>query len=269
LLLEWYAKRHGKRELALISGVDVLDFILGSADLHPSGAWRRNLCSLTRSFLRYLRWEGLIDLDLDRAVPTVPHWRLQSIPRHLPWDQVRALIDSVDTSTPWGLRDKAILLCAATLGLRNQEVRTLRLSDIRWQAGEIRLHETKSRREIALPLLPEVGAAVAEYVQHGRGCLSLPQVFLTHRAPRGAITSSSGVAYIVRKHLERAGIPAPGYGAHVLRHSLATRMVNQGVPIKEIADLLGHASIDTTAIYTKVDTEGLGAVALPFPDSAS
>ncbi len=267
LLLEWYQKRHGERELTSISGVDVLDFIQESADLHSSGGWRNNLCSLTRSFLRYLRWEGVIDLDLARAVPRVPHWRLQSIPRHIPWDQVRALIDSVDTSTPVGLRDKAVLLCIATLGIRSKEVRTLRLGDIRWRAGEIRLAHTKSRRDRGLPLLPEVGAALADYVLHGRGRLDLPQVFLTHRAPRRAIASSGGIVGIVRKHLERAGIRAPSHGAHVLRHSLATRMVNQGVPIKQVADLLGHASIDTTAIYTKVDLESLSAVALPFPGS--
>lgn len=79
------------------------------------------------------------------------------------------------------------------------------------------------------------------------------------------MTSTNGIGGIVRKHLLRAGIQSPSYGAHVLRHSLATKMVNEGVPIKEIADLLGHVSIDTTAIYTKVDTGSLAAVALPFP----
>ena len=176
-----------------------------------------------------------------------------------------ALISSVDTSTASGLRDKAVLLSIATLGLRNQEVRNLQLGDIRWRAGEIRLPETKSRRERALPLPCGVGAAIAEYLIHGRPRQSVPHVFLRHRAPQGPMTSSNGIGGIVKKHLLRAGIPAPSYGAHVLRHSLATKMVKQGVAIKEIADVLGHVSIDTTAIYAKVDTGSLATVALPFP----
>jgi site-specific recombinase XerD len=264
-LLEWACERHGERPLAHLTGVDVLDFITESAGLNPSGSWRCNLCSLTRVFLRYLRWEGIVEVDLDRVVPTLPHWRLQSIPRHLPWAQVRALVDSVDTSTPLGLRDKAVLLLIATLGLRNQEVRHLKLTEIHWRVGEIRLAKTKSRRERALPLLQELGSALAEYVLRGRPRLDVPHVFVRHRAPLGPITSTHGIGDIVRRHLLRARIPAPSQGAHLLRHSLATRMVNQGVEVKQIADLLGHASIDSTAIYTKVDMSNLSAVALPFP----
>jgi len=263
--LEWLGERHGERALAHLTGVDVLDFITELADLNPSGSWRCNLCGLTRVFLRYLRWEGIVEVDLARVVPTLPHWRLQSIPRHLPWAQVRALIDSVDTSTPLGLRDRAVLLSIATLGLRNQEVRNLKLTEIHWRAGEIRLAETKSRRERALPLPQELGSALAEYVLHGRPRRDVPHVFVRHRAPLGPITSTHGIGDIVRRHLLRAQIPAPSLGAHLLRHSLATRMVNQGVEVKQIADLLGHVSIDSTAIYTKVDMPHLAAVALPFP----
>ena len=264
-LIAWWCERHGERPLAHLSGVDVLDFITELAGLNASGSWRNNLCSLTRAFLRYLRWEGIVEVDLDRVVPTLPHWRLQSIPRHLPWAQVRTLIDSVDTSTPLGLRDRAVLLSIATLGLRNQEVRNLKLTEIHWRAGEIRLAETKGRRERALPLLQELGSALAEYVLRGRPPLDVPHVFVRHRAPLGPITSTHGIGDIVGRHLLRARIPAPSHGAHLLRHSLATRMVNQGVEVKQIADLLGHVSIDSTAIYTKVDMPHLAAVALPFP----
>jgi integrase len=192
-------------------------------------------------------------------------WRLSSLPRHLPWEQVRQLIESVDTSRPVGLRDKAVLLLIATLGLRSQEVRSMQLGDIDWHCAEIRLRKTKTRRERVLPLPGAVGAAIADYLLHGRPRISFPQVFLRHRAPLGPLTSSHGIGDIVERRLRRAGIGASHHGAHLLRHSLATRMVNQMVPIKQIADLLGHTSIDTTAIYTKVNTTNLAAVALPFP----
>jgi len=176
------------------------------------------------------------------------------------------LIESVDVSTPIGLRDKAVLVLIATLGLRSQEVCKLCLDDIRWRDSQIRLTRTKGGREHVLPLPQEVGEAISEYLIHGRPKTKLPNVFLKHKAPQGPISSAGK---IVRKHLLRARITAPSYGAHLLRHSLATEMVNQGVAIKQIADVLGHQSINTTAIYTKVDTNTLAEVALPFPGSGT
>ena len=264
-LLTWLQDRRDHRPLKDLNGVDVIEYITELADLHPSGAWRHGLCSTTRVFLRYLRWEGIIEEELDRVVPTVPYWRLVSIPRHLPWKQVRTLIDSVDTSTPIGKRDKAVLLLIARLGLRNQEARTLQFVNVAWRAAEIRLSQTKTRRERVVPLPQDVGDAIADYVLHGRPHVDVPYVFVRHQVPRGPLTTSHGIGDIVRRHLQRAGLSAPSYGAYLLRHSLATRMVNRGVPIKEVADTLGHVSIDTTAIYTKVDTTSLAAVAMPFP----
>jgi len=263
--LSWLQSHGCNKPLEEVNGANILGFISEFAGRHPSASWRKNLCSLTRSFLRYLRKEGTIASDLDRAVPKLPGWRLGSIPRHLPWEQVHELIESVDIGRPIGLRDKAVLLLIATLGLRNQEVRSLQLGDIAWRSAEIRLRKTKARRQRVLPLPAAVGAAISDYLLHGRPRLPFPQVFLRHRAPLGPITSTHGIGDIVDKHLSRTGIQSSCRGAHLLRHSLATRMVNQAVPIKQIADMLGHLSIDTTAIYTKVDTTNLKAVALPFP----
>lgn len=263
-LLNWLHDRHPGRPLTELTGVDILKFVTDLAPLHPSGSWRQNLCSLTRVFLRYLRWEGILKVDLDRVVPKLPSWRLSSIPRHISWDQVRELIDSVDTSRRGGLRDKAVLLLLATLGLRSQELSRLRLDDMVWRAGEIHLAPSKTRRERTLPLTQEVGEALAAYILHERPRSPLAHVFLSNRAPQAPVTPHT-IGSIVSKHLRRAGIHAPNHGAHLLRHSVATRLVNQGVPIKQIADLLGHTSINTTAIYTKVDMTSLVAVALPFP----
>jgi integrase/recombinase XerD len=127
------------------------------------------------------------------------------------------------------------------------------------------LPQTKSAKARMLPMPKEVGAAIADYVLHGRPMVDVPEVFVRHKAPRGAFTSPCGINAIVREHLLRTGIAAPSKGAHMLRHSMATRLVNAGVPIKTIADVLGHTSIDTTAIYTKVDVTRLAMAALPFP----
>src|SRR3990172_1377742 len=170
--LSWIQKHHGSKPLERANGADILEYITELAGLHRSGSWRNSLCSLTRMFLRYLRSTGVISSDLDRAIPRLPQWRLSSIPRHLPWEQVCQLIESVDTSRPVGLRDKAVLLLIATLGLRNQEVRFLQLGDINWRSAEIRLKKTKTRRERVLPLPGAVGSAIADYLLHGRPHLS-------------------------------------------------------------------------------------------------
>lgn len=268
-LLIWLQQHRRARGLRRLRGADVIAFISDEAAAYPSAAWRNRLTSQTRLFLRFLRWEGTIDADLAVVVPKLPHWRLSSIPRHLQWEQVCALLDSIDTSTACGLRDRAVLLLIAVLGIRGAEVLRLRLTDIAWRAGEIHLPQTKSYRARVLPLPHEVGAAVSAYILHGRPRARAPEVILRHDAPIGPLSSPSAVGRIVTRNLRRAGIVAPPRpGSLMLRHSLATRLVNRGVPIKQIADVFGHASIDTTAIYSKVDLARLAAVALPLPAGA-
>jgi len=262
--IDWLHERYGEQALECLAGTDVLEFVTHRVSCYPSRSSRGHVSSAARRFLKYLHASGTIATDLTRTVPRVSTPRLASLPRGLPWESVRNLIDSIDTTHPDGMRDKAILLLLATLGLRSGELRALELGHIKWRAAEIRLPRTKVRRERVLPLLHEVGVTLADYLLHGRPAVAVPQVFLRH-GPRPGPLTSNAVVWIVRRHLQRAGIQQRRSGAHMLRHSLASRMVNAGVPIKSVADVLGHASIDTTAIYTKVDTTTLSAVALPFP----
>lgn len=264
VFLQWYHEKHPSRALSDLLGGNILNYITEAFSQPHSIVWKKDVCCYTRSFLRYLRWEGIISLDLDRTVPSIPHWRLAKIPRHLPWEQVRALIDRIDADSSEGKRDKAILLLFATLGLRNKEVRSLRIGHIAWKSSEIHLPRTKSLRERVLPLTSEVGEALSDYILNGRPEVDVPEIFVSHTAPRGPYVKAGGIAQIIKKRLLQAGIKAPSNGAHMLRHSLATHMINAGVPVYQIADLLGHTSIDTTAIYTKVDVQHLTSVALPF-----
>lgn len=255
-----------KRPVRRTRGRDVLDFVMHHTEAR-TGSFGSELCSQLRIFLRFLHGEGLIKAELDRVVPKVPRWRLAALPRHLPWRQVQKLIASVDTTHGVGLRDRAILLLIAALGLRNVEVRNLRLSEISWRTGELRLVRTKTRRERVLPLPGRVGSAITAYLLRGRPEFNSPFVFLRNCAPLGPFSSPNGIGNMVRRRLRDADINAPSRpGSHLLRHSLATKMVNTGVPVKEIADLLGHASINTTAIYAKVDRKRIANVALPFPE---
>lgn len=261
--MAWFRERHTGRSLAEFSGEDVLAF---AAHLTQSGATSTKSGSLSysRTFFRYLHGQGILQNDLARFVPHVAFWHLATIPKHLAWAEVRAVIDAIDLTEPTGRRDRALMLVLATTGLRSQEVRLLELHDIRWRTGELHIRRTKSRREHIVPLLAEAGRALAEYVLHGRPENSGPVVFLRHVPPIAPLPHSSSLAAIVRRRLLRCGLRPPRAGAHLFRHSLATRLVQQSQSVKEIADLLGHRSIDTTAIYVKVAVPQLAMIALPF-----
>lgn len=233
-----------------------------------SDGTRSSTTAYMRSFLRYLHWEDLNAQDLAQFVPRTPCWRQAHLPPRLAWKDVRHAIDAIDTTTPSGIRDRAMMLLFATTGMRNRELRQLEVGDIRWRAGELVLRHTKGHRDRVVPLLGEPGAALAEYLLSERPRITDRRVFLSHVPPVRPFSCSGTVSRIVRTRLQRAGIQIRRGGAHLLRHSLATRMVEQRRPIKEVADLLGHQNIDTTSIYVKVSLPQLADVALPFPGGA-
>lgn len=218
-----------------------------------------------RSFLRYLHFADLNAQDLSQFVPKTPCWRHAHLPPRLSWNEVRHAIDAIEVTTSVGLRDRAMMLLLATTGLRNKELRQLEIDDIRWRAGELVLRQTKGHRNRVLPLLDEPGIALVEYLLHSRPQTTDRRIFLTLIPPIRSFSYASSVSRIILTRLQRAGIPIQRGGAHLLRHSLATRLVEQRRPIKEVADLLGHRNIDTTSIYVKVAVTQLADVALPFP----
>jgi site-specific recombinase XerD len=268
-VLEWHQIHRPGQPLSSLTGQDILALVSHRSALCGTDRTRSGTVSYLRSFLRYLHWAGVVDVDLARLVVRTPCWRMAHLPARLAWDDIRRVIDAIDSTNPLGKRDRAMLLLFATTGVRSQELRLLELDDVRWRAGEILVRRTKTRRERVVPLLEEAGSALAEYVLHGRPRGPAPQVFLCQRPPVRPLSCSGSVAAIVRHRLAQCGLELPRAGAHLLRHSLATRLVGQGQSIKEIADLLGHRSIDTTAIYVKVALPQLASVALPFPGGES
>lgn len=264
-LLCWYRSSRPGLALSALGAQDVLAFVTHLGATSVTDATRSASVSHVRGFLRYLHGQGVLQDDLARLVPRVPIWRLAKVPEHLAWTDVREVINSIDDTTAVGKRDRALLLILATTGLRSQEVRRLELRDIRWRTGELYIRRTKTRRERVVPLLEEAGRALATYLLSGRPPGVHRTVFVCHVPPVRPISFSSTVSAIVRRRLARCGLHAPRVGAHLLRHSIATRLVQQERPIKEVADLLGHHSIDTTAIYVKVAIPQLERIALPFP----
>ena len=224
----------------------------------------KSYCTSLRAFFRFLRLTGETELSLEHAVPTVPDWKLSAIPRYLREEQLAVFMSSFK-DTPVGLRDRAMALLMATAGLRAGEVANLKIDDIDWRKSSMRLDKTKSRRTDYLPLVSTAGEALAAYLQRRPRSVER-HVFVTHLTPVGRPLTSSTVSRAMRRAFMRCYPGEPSRGPHVLRHTLATGMLEKGATFKEIADILRHKNIETTAIYAKVDIQGLKHAVLPWPE---
>lgn len=229
-----------------------------------SASCSRLLVATLRCFLRFLFQKGHIGLDLSVSVPAYRGHR-NSMPAFLTAEQVEKVLSTPDRATPRGLRDFAILLLLARLGLRACEVVSLELDDIRWRERKLVIRG-KGRVFESLPLLSDVGEAIAEYLRHSRPKTKSRRVFLRINAPRVALAGPAAVGHIVRLALSRSEMKPPGRGAaHLFRHSLATQMIQNGASIAEIAQVLRHRAEGTTEIYAHVDFESLRGVARVWP----
>jgi site-specific recombinase XerD len=226
----------------------------------------RAILSALRMFLRFLASRGKCRAGLDAAIPKIAGWRLASLPHPLSADEVEQLLSVCDPASSMGLRDRAVILLLARLGLRASDVATLRFADIDWEDGSIFV-KGKSRCEVRLPLPQEVGDAMLAYLEH-RPHVQDELVFLRCVAPlRGLL--NDGVSQIVRRNMRHAGISASSYGSHILRHTAATEMLRRGVSLYDIGSVLRHRSADMSAYYAKVDMEFLKQVVQPWPEVLS
>jgi site-specific recombinase XerD len=245
--------------LGRISTAEISGFIVREARSLGVGS-AKLLVTHLRSLLRFLHVRGYCR-QLATAVPAVAGHRLAGLPRHIPWEEVRKLLDSCDPRTPSGLRDHAIVLLLARLALRAGEVAALELGDVHWVGGTI-LVRGKGSRHCWLPLPQEVGAAIARYLEAGRPHTKSRRLFLKCFAPHGDLRSGT-VNCLVQRASRRAGLP--GRWAHQLRHTAATQMLRGGASLQAVAEALRHRSLDTTAIYAKVDYQALRPLARPWP----
>jgi site-specific recombinase XerD len=215
-----------------------------------------------RAFVRYLIFLGVAQDSLHGAIPQKPRWRHVALPRHLPQSDVDRVVAGALDGTTRGRRNYSILLLLARTGLRAHEVAQLSLDDIDRREGIINIRSKKSRNERRLPLVHDVGAALVDYLEHCRPSCSSRTIFLRVIPPFRPFLGSGGICRVVRRALTRVGLLNTPSAAHLFRHTAATRMLRGGASFKEIADVLGHAAISTTAIYAKLDTAGLSRVAI-------
>lgn len=250
-------------DAALVRRV-VLDEVRGRGS-----SYAKTIVTALRAFLRFLEADGRCRTHLIRSVPTIPQWTLSSLPRHLESGDVERVIDACDLDKPHGVRDRAILLLLARLGLRAGDIVDMQLNDIDWTAGTLKVRG-KSRRETILPLPQDAGDALLRYLTHSRPDTDIDHLFLCSNAPVRPLNKTATVSSIVMLALRRAGLTdCPSQGAHLLRHSAAVTMLRAGVSVDRISTVLRHGSSDMTAYYAKVDVSLLETIAQPWPEGAS
>jgi integrase/recombinase XerD len=247
-------------DLGTLGAADVQRFLVANLPGLSRKSAQMTACAL-RSFLRFCYAEGIVEMSLLGAIPAVAHRRLTGLPQDLTAEQVDSLLDVCDRGTPTGLRDYAVIVCLHRLGLRCGEATGLTLDDIDWETGTLIVHG-KGGRNDRLPLPVDVGQALVDYLRHGRPDTSSRAVFVRVHAPFTAMAPSS-LSCVVARAARRAGMGT--VHAHRLRHTAATRALNAGASLDEVAQLLRHAGTATTLIYAKTDQHRLAGLARPWP----
>ena len=248
---------------------DITDFVRQEAATKHGGG--RKLPSVAvRSLLRFLVCSEGLSPGLEAAVPTPRQWTHDTLPQGLTAEEIGQALATCAGESATDLRNHAILMVLARLGLRAHEVAALCLEDIDWHESRLIVRPGKTHHERVLPLVHDVGHTLATYLQWGRPTTTSRVVFLHCRAPYLPFRDAAAIRRIASRALQRAGVcERPRLGAHAFRHAAASHMVNKGASFKEVADVLGHQSLQTTGIYAKLDLKTLAPVALPWMGEVS
>jgi integrase/recombinase XerD len=240
----------------------ISDFVV--REVSKTRAGRHRVVSAVRTFLRFLVCEGTVPIELMNAIPRVQRWQYAELPKHLSADELKAVLATCQSSEHTSLRDRAFIALLARLGVRSGELRALELDDIEWSEGLIHIRTSKTGRGRSLPLPEDAGKLLADYIQNERAT-STPYrtAFLTSTTPHRPLGNCTATTF-VKVFLYKLGLDGPGRGPHSFRHTAATQMVQNGAPLKQVADVLGHRSLRTTGIYIKLDQPSLRHVTMPW-----
>lgn len=254
----WLAQR--KRAVSAVNARDMSAYLSSG----KFGFLRRTTISLhvqaLRSFFRYAAGRGLCSTGIAECIDAPLLYAFEHLPQGPDWEDVKRLIGDASGDTPEDIRDRPILLLHAVYGFRVSEVRQLRLEDIDWQNELIRLRRTKHGKTQEYPLTQEIGEAMLRYLKNVRPRSSHREVFLSLTQPFRPL-SRTGLASATRRRQKRLGLCLRKYGPHGLRHAVATHLLSGGFNLKEVGDHLGHASMESTQIYAKVNLPALREVA--------
>jgi site-specific recombinase XerD len=250
-------------DLPRLSPADVIGFI---EHVLATGRRDKTVSTHVRTFLQYLFGRGVTATNLALSLPKIAGRWDARLPRHLSPEGVEAVLASARGNPRYGARDYAMLLIMARLGLRAVEVIAIKLGDIDWRAGELTVRG-KGQLHDRVPITPEVGDALSAYLREERGPATCRTLFVTHRAPYRPFKDGQIVNAILKEALRATGQKpvTPYVGSHLLRHSLATQLVNAGASLDEVGHVLRHRARSSTMIYARLDIDGLRSIAMPWP----
>lgn len=227
----------------------------------------QNICSL-RAFFRFLLETGEVRTDFAAKTPMVQARKQTRIPSVWTGDELKKLIAAIDRGSPKGKRDYAIILLACRLGIRCTDIKNLRMENFRWEEKKLVFIQSKTRQILSLPLTPEVGWAVIDYLKYGRPKIDSPCLFVKHMAPFGPFSEADHLTQLIKRYMELAHLPTlkKRRGMHSLRHTMASMLLENGTPLATISDILGHVDTDSTAVYLKIDIRKLKECSLDFEE---
>lgn len=223
--------------------------------------------STLRTFMKYVFEQKFLDLDYSNKIPKYKSVIQPKLPSTYSKEEIEKLICSVERSSPIGKRNYAIILIAARLGLRASDISRLKFENLNWNTSTIELKQFKTGKNLVLPLLPDVGNAIIDYLKYGRPKSEEPYVLLTERPPRGCFTTSNVVTHVVQRAFKNAEINIKDrrFGPHSLRHSLGFRMLEQSTVLPVISEVLGHKSTESTRYYLRIDLKSMMQCMLDVP----
>jgi integrase/recombinase XerD len=253
---------HPPRSVRTIASEHVEKY-LAYKSKHVSRQTMQHVVARLRAFFRYGAARGLIRAGLD-SIDTPRTYREELPVRALPWPLVKQLLGSVDLSSRTGWRDHTMLHLMAYYGLRPSEIVELRVDSIDWCAKTCRVEQRKTASDLLLPLSGRTIRLLRRYLYHARYDSEAPQLFLRARRPFGRLQHYA-LGDLFRKRAAESGLPMEGYSPYSLRHAFAMRLLQRGVGVKAIGDLLGHRSLEATCVYLRLDVSALRSVALPVP----
>ena len=225
----------------------------------------QNICSL-RAFFRFLYTEGTLPIDFASKMPMVKARKQTAIPSVWTHDELKKLVDAIDRGSPKGKRDYAIILIACRLGVRCADIKNLRFENFNWTDKKLCFVQSKTRQPMELPLVPDVGWAIIDYLKYGRPKVDSPHIFVRHLAPFLSFSEDDHLNQLIRAYMEKARIPVlkKRRGMHSLRHTMAGFLLEKDTPLPVISDIIGHLDTNSTAVYLKVDMKRLAECPLDF-----
>ena len=254
-----------------ICSVKDIDLVVILRFLNELGCRRETPVSIVistlRSFIKYAFDEKLLATDYSQKIPRYKSVIQPKLPSTYAREEIEKLISSVERSSPIGKRNYAIILMAARLGLRASDISNLMFENLHWKTSTIEIEQFKTGKDLVLPLLPDVGNAIIDYLRYGRPKSAEPYVLLTERPPYGHFTTSNVVTHVVQRAFINAGINIKGkrFGPHSLRHSLGFRMLEQSTILPVISEVLGHESTKSTRYYLRIDLKSMRQCMLDVP----